>query len=290
LASINIWRLDIALASSHYSFMKPMNPDQRHYFNPAPRLVLIHRRLIPAWFIFRYTLLLSVAWCSLLAAAQQSEPAVIAARESASLVKPDQLRLQDFQPRSIFNIPRTRVEKARFPVIDVHSHPYAKTEADVDRWARTMDDVGIAKTVVMTGETGKRFDQYVALYRRHPDRFDLWCGIDYSGSDQPGFGAVAIAELERCVKAGAVGVGELSDKGGGLRGNSGGMHLDDARMDSILDGNTNNVSSTAPTWDSTPTCIGPLFASLKLRMSIFTPRISSRITGRCTDSVCRTRC
>ena len=33
----------------------------------------------------------------------------------------------------------------------------------------------------------------------------------------------------------AVGVGELSDKGGGLSSNSGGLHLDDPRMDPILE-------------------------------------------------------
>src|SRR5688572_1279416 len=52
---------------------------------------------------------------------------------------PDQLLLKDYRPRSIFKIPETRVEKARYPVIDMHSHNYAPTEADVDRWVRTMD-------------------------------------------------------------------------------------------------------------------------------------------------------
>jgi uncharacterized protein len=153
----------------------------------------------------------------------------------AEAVSPDELLLKDYRPRSIFKVPETRVERARFPVIDVHSHAYAKTEAEVDRWVRTMDEVGIERTVVLTGAIGKRFDELVALYGRYPDRFDLWCGIDYTGFDQPGFGPGAVAELERCVRAGARGVGELSDKGGGLRGNSGGMHLDDPRMDVILE-------------------------------------------------------
>ena len=153
----------------------------------------------------------------------------------AGAVPPDQLLLQDFRPRSLFNVPQTRVEKARFPVIDVHSHAYAKTEAEVQAWVRTMDAVGLARTVVLTGATGKKFDDAVALYQRYRDRFELWCGIDYTGFDQPGFGPAAGTELERCVRAGAVGVGELSDKGGGLRGNSGGLHLDDPRMDPLLE-------------------------------------------------------
>lgn len=149
---------------------------------------------------------------------------------------PDQLLLKDYHPRSIFKIPQTRVEKARYAVIDMHSHDYAPAEADVDRWARTMDEVGLERTVILSGSTGAKFDALVARYRKQPDRFAVWCGIDYSGFSQPGFGPGAVAELERCRKAGATGVGELSDKGRGLGATSNalGMHIDDPRMDPIL--------------------------------------------------------
>ncbi len=158
-----------------------------------------------------------------------------AAPEAGDAMRPDQLLLRDYRPRSIFHLPETHVEKARYPVIDVHSHAYAKTEADVGRWVATMDAVGIARSVIMPGATGTQFDDLLRLYRRHPDRFEVWCGIDYAGFDQPGYGPAAVAELERSTRMGAAGVGELSDKGGGLRRNSGGMHLDDPRMDPILE-------------------------------------------------------
>ncbi len=150
---------------------------------------------------------------------------------------PDQLRLKDYRPHSIFKIPETRVEKARYPAIDVHSHNYARTEADIDRWVKTMDDVGLEKTVILSGNTGSKFDETFARYRKYPQRFEIWCGIDYSAVDQAGFGPAAVAELERCHKAGATGVGELSDKGRGLGGttNRPGIHADDPRMDGILE-------------------------------------------------------
>ncbi len=158
-----------------------------------------------------------------------------AAENAADAMGPDQLLLRDYRPRSIFNVPATRVERARYPVIDVHSHAYAKTEADLDWWVATMDAVGIAKSVIMTGATGKKFDDLLRLHGRHAGRFEVWCGLDYTGFDQPGFGPAAIAELERCAKEGALGVGELSDKGGGLCRNAGGMHLDDPRMAPLLE-------------------------------------------------------
>ncbi len=150
---------------------------------------------------------------------------------------PDEILLKDYRPRSIFKIPETRVERARYPVIDVHSHNYAPTDADVARWVRAMDEVGLEKTIILSGSTGRKFDEVLAKYRRFPNRFEVWCGIDVTGFDQPGFGPAAIAELERCQAAGATGVGELSDKGRGLGGttNRAGMHIDDPRLDAILE-------------------------------------------------------
>jgi uncharacterized protein len=155
---------------------------------------------------------------------------------SAASPSPDEILLKDYKPRSIFKIPETRVEKARYPVIDVHSHDYAPTAADVERWVKTMDAVGLEKTLVLSGSTGARFDAAVARYGQHRTRFTLWCGIDFSGLHQSGFGPAALVELERCHKAGARGVGELGDKGRGLGATSNalGIHIDDPRMDPIL--------------------------------------------------------
>ncbi|HEY5912649.1 MAG TPA: amidohydrolase family protein [Verrucomicrobiae bacterium] len=150
---------------------------------------------------------------------------------------PEEILLKDYLPKSIFKLSETRVEKAKYPIIDVHSHNYARSDAEVDRWVRTMDEVGVEKTVILSGATGKKFDEALAKYGRYPERFEVWCGIDYTGFDQPGYGPAAVAELERCRKAGARGVGELSDKGRGLgsTSNTFGVHLDDPRMDAILE-------------------------------------------------------
>jgi predicted TIM-barrel fold metal-dependent hydrolase len=152
-------------------------------------------------------------------------------------VTPDQVLLKDYQPHSIFKIPQTRVEKAHYPAIDMHSHNYAATDADIERWVETMDQVGVEKTIILSGNVGAKFDQVLARYSKFPGRFEVWCGLDYTGFDQPGYGPAALAELERCQAAGAEGVGELSDKGRGLGSttNTFGMHIDDPRIDVLLE-------------------------------------------------------
>ena len=156
--------------------------------------------------------------------------------EGTNQLTPDQLLLKDYHPHSIYRVLQTSVSKARFPVVDMHSHPYAKNPEQVAQWVRTMDEAGVQTTVILTGEIGTKFDDLVRLYGKYPGRFSLWCGFDLSGISEPNFGPAAVAELERCVKAGARGVGELSDKGCGLRAvTNQPVHMDDPRLDPLLE-------------------------------------------------------
>jgi uncharacterized protein len=156
--------------------------------------------------------------------------------QNQSAKSPDQILLKNYKPVSIYKIPNTTIPKARFAAIDMHSHPEVKTPEDVDRWVRVMDEVGIEKSILLLTTSGKEFDKTVSLFSKYPSRFEFWCAFDYSGFDQPGFGAAAVEELERCVKMGARGVGEEGDKGKGLDwGKAAGLHLDDPRMDLLLE-------------------------------------------------------
>jgi predicted TIM-barrel fold metal-dependent hydrolase len=151
---------------------------------------------------------------------------------------PEQILLKDFRPRTIYRVPATKVEKARFPVIDMHTHDYAKTDEQVAAWVRVMDEAGIEKSTILTMAHGAAFDAAMARYKKYPGRFSVWCGFDFTGYDQPGFGPAAVAELERCFKAGAEGVGEMGDKGKGLfytTPAAWGVHFDDPRVDPLLE-------------------------------------------------------
>jgi predicted TIM-barrel fold metal-dependent hydrolase len=91
--------------------------------------------------------------------------------------------------------------------------------------------------VVLTGATGDDFDKLAEIYLgAFPDQFQLYCGLEMEGSGEPDYPERAVAELERCYKIGARGVGELSDKGFGLTRDKNlapdkRLHADDARLD-----------------------------------------------------------
>jgi predicted TIM-barrel fold metal-dependent hydrolase len=127
------------------------------------------------------------------------------------------LKLMNYRPESIYNVPVTNVLKAKFPAIDMHTHVYGNNDEEITRWLKAMDACGIEKSIVFTGATGERFDALLKLYAKYGKRFELWCGFDYTGYDDPGYGPAAVKELERCFRAGAKGVGEVMFKGAGIR-------------------------------------------------------------------------
>ncbi len=143
------------------------------------------------------------------------------------------LLLKDYRPKSIFVTPQTEALKAKYPAIDMHMHAprgNVDMEAECAAILKNMDECGVEKTILFSG-TGETFNKVAAAFGKYPDRFELWCGFDFSGRIPED----TIAEIERCVKLGARGIGEISDKGSGLRGATPTMHIDDPRMDPILE-------------------------------------------------------
>ena len=114
--------------------------------------------------------------------------------------------LKDYRPISLYKIPATRIEKAKFPVIDLHSHPYAKTPQQIGEWVKNMDETGVEKTMILTMTTGKEFDAISREYSRHGDRFEMWCGLDFTAYNKAFSGGgnqgTATMSRQRCPRGG----------------------------------------------------------------------------------------
>lgn len=152
---------------------------------------------------------------------------------------PETFRLHEFKPKSVFNTAQTIVTRAKYPAIDMHAHAW-DNHYNIREWVTRMDAANIEKTVVLSFETGKMFDEVVKQYKPYADRFSMWCGFDYTGYDSDkSWTKNAIAELRRCRDKGAAGVGELGDKGVGEYYSSPvtgiGMHINDERMDPLFE-------------------------------------------------------
>jgi len=145
--------------------------------------------------------------------------------EDLDTLLPDQLLLKDYRPKSVYKIHVSDIQKAKFPVIDCHHHAQSRTPEQVDQEVKLMDAAGLQASVAFMGVgegptyRASAFDDGYKIYSKYPKRFYLYTGLDLRGCDQPGWRPDAtMAELERCRKMGAVGVGELHDKGMGIGG------------------------------------------------------------------------
>ena len=151
--------------------------------------------------------------------------------------------LSDFEPRSTLKLKRKKVVKAKYPAIDFNAHLSSSFRTEYDKKVlapenllKSMDSVGlriVINTDVENGDLEKVLNRYS---RKYPDRFmNLWptgfsAGImtDERLAELPG-------ELEKAIKMGAVGDGELWKNLGLKTKDSSGkvIPVDDPRLDPL---------------------------------------------------------
>lgn len=153
---------------------------------------------------------------------------------------PETFRLKDFRPKNIFKVPVTHIAAAKYPVVDMHTHAWQE-DTDLRSWIGTMDAANIETSMILCFDSGDEFARQAKRFQPYGKRFGLWCGLNYAGYQEKGnkWQVNAIDDLKRCRDQGAIGVGELGDKGAGeyySRPVAGyGMHIDDPRMDPLFD-------------------------------------------------------
>ncbi|MGC2369206.1 MAG: amidohydrolase, partial [Candidatus Sulfotelmatobacter sp.] len=131
------------------------------------------------------------------------------------------LRLSDFQPRSMLVSPVHEVRRPKFPVIDYHNHLDALDPSDV---LRVMDECGIERIVNITMRTGEAALRMIdKFHRADSDRFSTYGWMDWSDLDTAGFFERSVDRLEELVERGACGLKLWKDLGTSIRDVDGGL-------------------------------------------------------------------
>jgi predicted TIM-barrel fold metal-dependent hydrolase len=145
----------------------------------------------------------------------------------------------DYKPTSTLVVPEHLVPRAKFPVIDIHSHQPAPISAQqLKTVVDSMDPLNLRILVNASGATGDRLVQSIAAIKNTPykDRMVMFTNIDFRNVG-PGYGLKMAQQLETDVKNGALGLGEIM-KNFGLRARKADgsrLHLDDPELDPIWD-------------------------------------------------------
>jgi predicted TIM-barrel fold metal-dependent hydrolase len=115
------------------------------------------------------------------------------------------LGIRQYKPKSTLVVAEHPVPRAKYPVIDIHSHHGRLTP---ERWAdivKEMDEQHLQVLVNLSGGTGARLGEALKVIADSPapDRMVFFANLDFSDLDQPGYGARAAARLEADLTAGA---------------------------------------------------------------------------------------
>ena len=142
----------------------------------------------------------------------------------------------EYKPKSRLVVPGRPTPRAKFPVIDIHSHqPTPMPPDEFDRVVKAMDDLNIRLIVNLSGESGDQLRRGLEAIRTspHAGRMRLFANVDFSNVG-PGFGQRAAKQLEEDIKAGAVGLKIFKELGLRVRKTDGSrLKLDDPELDPL---------------------------------------------------------
>src|SRR6476661_177150 len=122
-----------------------------------------------------------------------------------------ELKLRDWEPKSMMVTKTTVVEKPLYPVIDMHNHLGSGkdrlTPETVKRYLTEMDEAGVKTVVNLDGGWGEKLKETLAaLDEAYPDRFLTFALVNFEGIDDKDWGEREARRLEESFKAGAKGL------------------------------------------------------------------------------------
>jgi predicted TIM-barrel fold metal-dependent hydrolase len=138
------------------------------------------------------------------------------------------LALEDYEPKSMLHVSETQVPRARFPVIDFHTHlswsarrrqvTEAHNNATPEEVLPIMDRKNLRMMVNLTGGYGKVLEQTINYWQKsHPDRFSVFTEPWFEKITEPGYAQFQADQIVRAQGLGARGLKLLKTLGLYLR-------------------------------------------------------------------------
>ena len=145
------------------------------------------------------------------------------------------LTTEEYDPKSSLVTKETKVDRAKFPFVDVHSHHGNLAPEYVDKLVREMDSMNMKVMVNLSGGTGERLQKLIAAMKtRHPDRFIVFANMTFDDINEPGYGERQAKRLEQDVKNGAQGLKVFKNFGMDMKYKNGErVKVDDPNWDPV---------------------------------------------------------
>lgn len=159
------------------------------------------------------------------------------------------LLLENFRPQPTLRVQATTLTRAKFPVVDVHTHfryKFRGSAAELEAWVKLMDRNNIAVCVSLDGQWDALLDEHATLlWTKHKDRFAIFANIDWQGAgkaddpaswdcQRPDFARHVSRQLAAAKDRGACGIKIFKQFGLEYKNPDGSLiKIDDPRWDGI---------------------------------------------------------
>jgi predicted TIM-barrel fold metal-dependent hydrolase len=145
--------------------------------------------------------------------------------------------LKDFQPDPALHGVAHEIHRAKFTVIDVHTHTNDAVgigdRVDPQEMIVRMDRLNIKTIVILTGLWGDKLQTIIdTMVKPYPGRFMVFTQFDWSKINDPNFSQLMVHQIDDSVARGARGLKVLKELGLGVHDASGKrITIDDSRLD-----------------------------------------------------------
>lgn len=189
--------------------------------------------------VFARVILVAPLLVAVSASAQSNSGRQIGYKVAEDAEQKKVLLLRDFKPQPALHVGLNLVNKARFPVIDIHQHVNdamgIQSHLPPAEVVARMEQLNIRTIVIQTGMWGDRMQKVIdEMVKPYPGRFVVFTQLDWSKIDDPNFSAEMVQQIGDAVRRGARGVKVLKDLGLGVRDKAGKLiAVDDPRLDPV---------------------------------------------------------
>lgn len=118
-----------------------------------------------------------------------------------------EMGFEEYNPKSTLVVPEHKVERAKYPFVDIHSHQRDMSLNKLTQLVAEMDILNEAVMVNLSGGSGESLKKSIQnINESFPNRFVVFANIDFEGVGQPNWTKNAVTQLEKDVKNGAKGL------------------------------------------------------------------------------------
>jgi predicted TIM-barrel fold metal-dependent hydrolase len=151
------------------------------------------------------------------------------------------IALPEFHPKSMLHVLEHPVARAKFPVIDVHTHLFGfwrkaapdspEARAELAQVAKYMDECNLQTLINLTGGNSETLPAIRRAMSEFGGKFLTAAEPTWSRASEPGYAKWQADELPKCKQEGAIAVKVLKTLGLYLRENGKLVTIDDPRFD-----------------------------------------------------------